>query len=59
LPIQESVRAFYTGWYRELVTELPTLEAGMISLANKPGLGLELLPNLHRRPDAIQRFSET
>jgi L-alanine-DL-glutamate epimerase-like enolase superfamily enzyme len=55
--IQESVRAFYTGWYRELVTELPTVANGMISLNDKPGLGLQLLPDLHRRADAIVRVS--
>jgi len=55
--IQESVRAFYTGWYRELVTELPAVEAGMISLSDKPGLGLELLPDLHQRGDAIRRVT--
>ncbi len=26
--IQESVRAFYTGWYKELVTELPVIRDG-------------------------------
>jgi galactonate dehydratase len=54
--VQESVRAFYTGWYKELVTELPVVNNGMISLNNKPGLGLELLPDLHLRPDAIVRI---
>lgn len=56
--IQESVRAFYSGWYRELVTELPQVQRGMISLNNKPGLGLELLPDLHRRKDALVRVSK-
>jgi galactonate dehydratase len=55
--IQESVRAFYSGWYKELVTELPVVERGMISLNNKPGLGIELLPDLHLRPDAIIKLS--
>ncbi len=55
--IQESVRAFYSGWYRELVTELPVVRAGMISLNDKPGLGLELLPDLHRRSDAVVRVT--
>ncbi|TAG72969.1 MAG: mandelate racemase/muconate lactonizing enzyme family protein [Burkholderiales bacterium] len=55
--IQESVRAFYTGWYKELVTELPRVQHGMISLNDKPGLGIELLPDLHRRKDAILRVS--
>ena len=57
--IQESVRAFYTGWYKELVTELPLVHNGMISLNEKPGLGLELLPDLHRRADATVRTSGT
>ncbi|VWX62077.1 Mandelate racemase/muconate lactonizing enzyme family protein [Burkholderiales bacterium 8X] len=55
--IQESVRAFFSGWYTELVTELPKVENGMISLGDKPGLGLELLPDLHLRADATVRFS--
>ena len=55
--VQESVRAFFTGWYKELVTELPVVENGMISLNNKPGLGLELLPDLHKRSDAVVRIS--
>ncbi|WMT86664.1 mandelate racemase/muconate lactonizing enzyme family protein [Pelagibacterium sp. 26DY04] len=55
--IQESVRAFYTGWYTELVTALPTVENGEISLSDAPGLGLELLPEVFDRPDAIHRRS--
>jgi L-alanine-DL-glutamate epimerase-like enolase superfamily enzyme len=57
--VQESVRAFYTGWYKELVTELPRVDKqGMIHLNDKPGLGLELLPDLHKRADAIVRVSK-
>ena len=55
--VQESVRAFYSGWYRELVTELPQVQGGMISLNGKPGLGLELLPDLPQRKDAVVRVS--
>ena len=55
--IQECVRAFYTGWYKELVTELPRIEDGMIALNSKPGLGIELLPDLVLRKDAIVRTS--
>jgi galactonate dehydratase len=55
--IQESVRAFYSGWYKELVTELPVVKNGMISLNTKPGLGIELLPDLHLRTDAIVKLS--
>lgn len=56
--IQESVRAFYTGWYTELVTALPEVVAGQISLSDAPGLGVDLLPDLFDRPDAIWRVSD-
>jgi galactonate dehydratase len=56
--VQESVRAFYTGWYRELVTELPRVQDGMVRLNDKPGLGLELLPDLHSRADATVRVTK-
>jgi galactonate dehydratase len=56
--IQESVRAFYSGWYKELVTELPVVKNGMISLNSKPGLGIELLPDLHLRSDAHVKTTE-
>lgn len=56
--VQESVRAFYSGWYRELVTELPQVQEGMISLNGKPGLGLELLPDLPQRKDAMVKVSK-
>ena len=56
--IQESVRAFYTGWYKELVTSLPKVENGEVTIDfAAPGLGTELLPDLHKRKDAVQTFS--
>ena len=56
--IQESVRAFYTGWYRELVTQLPVVADGHVTLPDGPGLGLELLPDVERRKDAVLRVSK-
>ncbi len=53
--IQESVRAFYSGWYTELVTELPPITKGEVTVNMKPGLGLDLLPDLDRRKDASVR----
>jgi len=47
--IQETVRAFLTGWYTELVTRLPRVENGYVFLPEGPGLGIELLPGLERR----------
>jgi len=56
--LQESVRAFWSGWYRELVTALPPLEDGMVSAPSGHGLGLELLPEVLERPDVHVRTSE-
>jgi galactonate dehydratase len=56
--IQEGVRAFYTGWYKELVTNLPVVDNGMVTVGTAPGLGLELLPDVPLRKDAIVRKSE-
>jgi L-alanine-DL-glutamate epimerase-like enolase superfamily enzyme len=46
--IQESVRAFYRGWYRDVVTALPPVSRGEITVPPGPGLGLALLPDLER-----------
>jgi galactonate dehydratase len=47
--IQESVRAFYSGWYGDIVTAVPPVKNGMITVPPGPGLGLELHPDLDRR----------
>jgi L-alanine-DL-glutamate epimerase-like enolase superfamily enzyme len=49
--IQETVRAFYTTWYQDLVTGLPHIEGGTIVPAEAPGHGVELNPELFGRPD--------
>jgi len=54
---QEVVRAFYWGWYRELVTELPPLEQGQVRPLHNPGLGTRLRPELFDRPDAIRQYT--
>jgi L-alanine-DL-glutamate epimerase-like enolase superfamily enzyme len=56
--IQETVRAYYTGWYRELVTEIPPIADGFIKPLTGPGLGTELAPGLFDRADASVRVSE-
>jgi galactonate dehydratase len=56
--IQESVRAFYTGWYRELATGIPTMTRGEVTVdLTKPGHGVELLPDLAKRKDAVTLVS--
>jgi L-alanine-DL-glutamate epimerase-like enolase superfamily enzyme len=47
--MQESVRAFYRTWYRDLVTALPVVERGTITVPPGAGLGMELSPDLDRR----------
>jgi len=56
--VQESVRAYYTGWYKELVTALPSVAEGFVSPPEGPGLGTDLLPDLHERPDAHLQTSK-
>ncbi len=56
--IQESVRAFYTGWYKELVTEVPTIRNGRVYPMEGPGLGTELQKRVFERSDLIVRRSE-
>jgi L-alanine-DL-glutamate epimerase-like enolase superfamily enzyme len=56
--VQESVRAFYRTWYRDLVTALPEVKGGMITVPPGPGLGLELHPDLDRAFTTSRRRSE-
>ena len=56
--LQETVRAFYTGWYQEIVTTLPIIEEGYLRLEPNPGLGLELLPDFLKRNDTYRKRSE-
>ena len=53
--LQESVRAFYKGWYREIMTALPKVENGYVTVPEGPGLGCELLPDLDRRFSVSRR----
>jgi galactonate dehydratase len=55
--IQESVRAFYKGWYNELVTAVPRIEGGYVYPMDGPGLGVELQPSVFERSDLIVRRS--
>ena len=55
--IQESVRAYYTGWYKDLVTELPVIRDGHVHPMEGPGLGTELQPAVFDRPDLRVRRS--
>lgn len=51
--IQESVRAFYRGWYPEVMTAIPAVANGYVTVPDGPGLGCEL------RADLAERFAVT
>jgi galactonate dehydratase len=53
--LQESVRAFWSGWYADLVTALPAIEGGMVTAPPGPGLGTELRAEVFERPDVHTR----
>lgn len=55
--IQESVRAFYKGWYNELVTAVPVIKDGYVYPMEGPGLGADLQPAVFKRPDLRVRRS--
>ncbi len=57
-PIQEVVRAFYTGWYQELVTAIPEVRNGSVYPLLGAGLGTKLLPDRLTRPDVKRRLSK-
>jgi galactonate dehydratase len=53
--LQEVVRAYISGWYRDLVTDLPEVRDGFARVPPGSGLGLRLSPALLQRPDATVR----
>lgn len=56
--IQESVRAYHRTWYRDLVTALPEITQGYITVPPGPGLGLDLAPDLDKRFAVTRRVSK-
>lgn len=55
--MQETVRAAYLGWYRDLVTELPVVQDGHVTPLSAPGLGTALLPDLRSRAGTVSTSS--
>ena len=55
---QESVRAYYSSWYRDLVTVMPRIENGYIYPFEGPGLGLELSDYVLNHPGVERRTTE-
>jgi L-alanine-DL-glutamate epimerase-like enolase superfamily enzyme len=55
---QEVVRAYLSSWYRDMLTELPRVENGLVYPMAGPGLGTALQPGIAQRADAIVRRSD-
>lgn len=55
--VQESVRAFHRTWYGDLVTQLPPIRNGSITVPDGPGLGMDLHPDLDRRFTVTRRVT--
>lgn len=49
--VMEVVRAYFSTWYKDILTELPEVKGGYIYGLPGPGLGTRLLPDLITRPD--------
>ena len=56
--IQETVRAFTTGWYREIMTELPDIRDGFVYPMSGAGLGTRLRPDRLSASDCEQRMTK-
>jgi galactonate dehydratase len=56
--LQEAVRAYYRGWYNDVVTTIPIIEKGFALPPTEPGLGTKLLPDIKRRPSALIRRTD-
>lgn len=55
--VQESVRAYYRGFYADLVTAVPRIEGGYAYPPDTPGLGADLHPSLYDRSDLTHTTS--
>jgi len=52
---QEAVRAYFTGWYTEIVADLPPVTDGRVTPLDGAGLGMRLRDELFTRADATVR----
>ena len=56
--IMQTVRAYYQGWYNDVMTTPLPIADGMLTLPETPGLGAALRPEILRRPDAHIEVSD-
>ncbi len=57
--MQEMVRAYYFGWYDELVDGQPVFESGRLRPPDRPGHGVRLRDEVRRSADLVTRTSTT
>lgn len=55
--VQESVRAFYKGWYPEVITGVPVVKDGLVTVSGEPGLGCKLAHDVDQRFTVSRRTS--
>ena len=55
--VQESVRAFYNGWYKDVMTAIPTVKDGFVTIPEGSGFGCELIPDLDRRFTVLRKVT--
>ena len=56
--LMETVRSFYNGWFKEVITGLPEIRDGFSALPEGPGLGARLRPEVWQREDATVDVTE-
>jgi galactonate dehydratase len=56
--IMETVRAYYDGWYNDVMTERIPISDGMLSLPETPGLGTALREEVFQRADVHIEISD-
>jgi galactonate dehydratase len=56
--VQETVRAFTSGWYKEVMTALPDIRGGFVYPSTEPGLGVKLQPERLAAADCERRMSK-
>ncbi|HVC32575.1 MAG TPA: hypothetical protein VNL16_03590 [Chloroflexota bacterium] len=53
------MRAYYHGWYQDVLTELPKIDRGFVAAPAGPGLGTRLQPDFATREGVSVTTSET
>lgn len=56
--VQETVLAFTTGWYRDVLTDLPDMRDGFVYPMAGPGLGTRLQPERLTAADCQRRVTK-